>query len=308
MTREEFLKYAYARGYDQAMLEKDAGVIDAARRVGRGVKRVFTGRGDGWSSIGREAGGSAAAKAAPSGTAGLKVAPAEMTVPRIQARRAVRRGPEASQEWWAKASPEARKRYTDYINEIRQHGARAWESPVAWAAAPAALGAGVGAVADGREGALTGALAGAGLGLGARMGAGGLLQRLREVRGLGAIRQAAGKPEAAARALTKRQTGRVMESPVARRAMLMGGGLGAAGAAGGGLLGSRLAPEETAWYQQPFLGLSQAPGRWGEATRTFLPLLMQTAMANNQAAPAMGMTPMVDPYAAPQMPTEMGHY
>ena len=99
-------------------------------------------------------------------------------------------GTQAAKETGAKAEEGLAQRYEEaraampgaaekQLGEVAQQGATGSLGFMPATLAPAALGAGVGYAADGREGALVGA----GLGLGARAGMGPLLRRLREARG-----------------------------------------------------------------------------------------------------------------------------
>ena len=174
--------------------------------------------------------------------------------------------PEAAAAERAAWSPEMQKS----VGEVTQRGATGGYGMAA-SLAPAAIGAGVGAAVDGREGALVGA----GIGAGARLGAGGLLRSAREARG---IHSTLGRTGAA-------DLSKVWSSPQASTAALGAGALGAAGGAGGYALGQATKKEESPWYNP--LGLTRQ-----DVGNVAMPMMQSQRL---------GMSPQLSQYWGQQM-------
>ncbi len=180
-------------------------------------------------------------------------------------------GAEAAGQTGAKAEENLAKRYEEsraampgagrkQLAEVEQAGATGALGTMGATVAPAALGAGVGYAADGREGALVGA----GLGLGARAGMGPVLKRLREARG---FQQMLGRSAGAAPTMSK-----YMATPVGRKSLVGAGIAGAGGAGLGYAAGQQLPPEEPEhWYSGMGFGLS--PEMMQGVGQTALPYL-----------------------------------
>jgi hypothetical protein len=138
-------------------------------------------------------------------------------------------------------------------------------------ALPTAAGAGIGYAAGGEEG----ALAGAGLGLGARLGGSGLLQRLREAKGV-------------AGALGKKAPGlrEMLGTAAGKKALMAGGGLGAGLGAGGYAAGQAMQPPEEPWYSGMGLGLT--PQQTQEVGQMAMPLLSEQLGLDPSVVQALG--------------------
>lgn len=147
------------------------------------------------------------------------------------------------------------------LAEAEQAGATGGLGFMPTTLAPAAIGAGVGYAADGREGALMGA----GLGLGARAGMSPILKRMRSAKGM------LGSSAAKGAVPTMSE---YMATPLGRKALW---GTGIAGAGGAGLgyaAGSQLPEQEPEpWYSG--LGMGLTPEMMQGVGRTALPMLAQ---------------------------------
>jgi hypothetical protein len=146
---------------------------------------------------------------------------------------------------------------------------------------PTAAGAGIGYLADGREGALTGA----GIGLGARLGASGLLQRAREARGF-------------ARALGKTPSLKGLMGTEAGKSALVASGLAGAGlgAAGYGV-GRYVRPPEEPWYSG--LGVGLTPQQTQEVSQMAMPLLSERLGIDPSVIQSLGQQYGIVPEQAP---------
>jgi hypothetical protein len=291
------LKTAYMFGYDSAI--KTAGIGNLwnrasewwAKRMGRVGKTVEE----------------AAAPVAEEAAAKVRTPTMEKTIasaqeqynhlrnswratPEGQARQAAIHGPETTEKWFASATPEQQQAYVDAVKKIQSAG-RSWDSnPVLWAVAPGLLGGGIGSVANGKRGAAQGAALGAGVGLGARFGARGLINRLTELKGAQRLSKDVPIWEYLSPAGYNAGAQNILQSPLGRRSILMGGGAALAGGAGGVFIGGKFHPKEKQpWYSRG-MGLTdieQLPGRVGNASNlidTVLSNLLQQR-SNINAAP-----------------------
>ena len=172
--------------------------------------------------------------------------------------------------------------------QVLQEGSRGGLGFIPSTLVPAALGAGVGYAAGGEQGALTGA----GIGLGARLGAGGLLRGARELRGLHRL---------GARGAATPNLGKLLESPVARNALIGAGVLGAGGGALGHLAG-RMVPrqEPESWYG----GLGMSPESMGGLSQAAMPYLGQELGVSPEVLQSLGEQYGLVP---PQMPQQMSY-
>jgi len=171
---------------------------------------------------------------------------------------------------------------------VEGFGSQGWlGAPAGWMAAPV-IGGGVGAAGGalfGGEGDWrTGMLAGAGLGLGARAGSGNMIRRMREAQGLA---RAAGREVPLGE--LARQVGAGGAAPWAA-------GLGAAGAVGGGLVGSRTKPEPTPWY------------KGGDSFGLTAPQMQRAHAVGGLAVPMLAQSAGIDPMAMQQLMAAGGYY
>lgn len=166
------------------------------------------------------------------------------------------------------------------LSHVKDLGSTGGLGSLATTVLPTAGLAGLGYLADDERG----ALAGAGLGLGARVGAGGLLNKAREFRG---ISSALGRGEPALQTM-----GLGWKSPEVQKALMAGGAAGLGGGALGAVAGDRLFEKKKPWYQE-MMGL--VPPAMGALNQVAVPYLqMRRGLTPEQIygyEQSLGLTP-----------------